>query len=596
MDVEHEAVTRWLAGDPDPADRAQLETLLRAAVAGDTAAGTELADRFTGPLTFGTAGLRGPLRAGPSGMNTAVVRRAAAGLAAWLTARATRPQVGASTSGPTTRSASTGPMTVVVGFDARHRSAAFARDSARVFAGAGLRALVLPGPVPTPALAFAVRHLDADAGVMVTASHNPATDNGYKVYLGGPPGDPGRGAQLVSPADERIEAAIAAAPPATAIPLADTWTQLGDEIVAAYVSAAAGTLSGPATSASVADEPAPARPVRIAYTPLHGVGLGVLRRVFAAAALPEPVVVAEQAVPDPDFPTASFPNPEEPGAMDLVLALGDRIGADLVLANDPDADRLAVAVRPGPGRAGETMTDVARLLTGDELGLLLADEVLRHSPGQVATTVVSATALRELARRRGVPYSETLTGFKWIMRAGAELTFGYEEALGYAVRPDLVRDKDGITAAVAVARMAVEEAARGRTLLDRLDDLCREVGVTVTAQVSLRVPDLAASTALTTGLRANPPPTIGGLGVDRVRDLLTVTDDSPLPASDVLIYTLADGARAVVRPSGTEPKLKIYLEASCPVGPGPLDLAAARASAAARVDRLASWARALSSA
>ncbi|WP_045877518.1 phospho-sugar mutase [Pseudofrankia sp. DC12] len=565
-----QAAQAWLAHDPDETDRAEIEGLLAAAGGGPTgaAARAELADRFAGSLTFGTAGLRGPLRAGPNGMNTAVVRRAAAGLAAWLNA------------------AGSGPKTVVVGFDARHRSAAFARDSAQVFAGAGLRALVLPGPVPTPVLAFAVRQLAADAGVMVTASHNPATDNGYKVYLGGPVGAPERGAQLVAPADEQIEAAIAAAPPATAIPLADTWTQLGDEIVAAYVAAAADTPAG----AGPPPGPAPL----IAYTPLHGVGLDVLRRVFAAAGLPEPLVAAAQAQPDPDFPTAPFPNPEEPGVLDLVLALGRETSADLMLANDPDADRLAVAVRPVPPRPGDAGPDSARVLTGDELGLLLADEVLRTSSGPVATTVVSATALRALAARRGVRYAETLTGFKWIVRATGDLTFGYEEALGYAVRPDLVRDKDGITAAVVVARMAAAEAARGRTLLDRLDDLSRELGVTVTAQVSIRVPDLAASTALTDRLRAAPPAAIGGLRVEAVRDLLHPA--TTLPPSDVLIITLAEGARAVVRPSGTEPKLKIYLEAGAPVAAGAADLTTARATATSQLARLVSWARTLSEA
>jgi len=539
----------WLAGDPDPADRAEIEALLHAA------AWAQLADRFAGPLRFGTAGLRGPLRAGPNGMNTAVVRRAAAGLAAWLaedwSGRA--------------------PRTVVIGFDGRHRSGAFARDSARVFAAAGLRALVLPEPVPTPVLAFAVRHLDADAGVMVTASHNPATDNGYKVYLGGPPRDAGRGAQLVSPADEQIEDAIAATPPAMRIPLADTWIQLGDEIVAAYVTAAA----APTTA-----DPPPYRP-RIAYTPLHGVGLGVLRRIFAAAGLPEPAVVAEQAEPDPDFPTAKFPNPEEPGVMDLALALGERIGADVVLANDPDADRLAVAV----GR---------RILTGDELGLLLADEVLRHVTGPVASTVVSSTALRTLAARRGVRYAATLTGFKWIMRADPGLVFGYEEALGYAVRPDLVRDKDGLTAAVAVARMAAAEAAHDRTLLDRLDDLTRELGAPATAQVSIRVPDLAASTALMHRLRTSPPTTIGGLRICSVRDLM-ISEGETLPTSDVLIFNLEEGARIVFRPSGTEPKLKIYLEASAPMTvAGSLAALQGPAQAQDRLVDLQSWARSIS--
>ncbi|MDT3438449.1 MULTISPECIES: phospho-sugar mutase [unclassified Pseudofrankia] len=595
------AARAWLAGDPDPADRAEIEALLWAAAAdthADAAAGAdeagrngasatvraELADRFAGPLRFGTAGLRGPLRAGPNGMNTAVVRRAAAGLAAWLAGSAGRADEPALSRGGTREGAdgsAAGPRTVVIGFDARHRSDAFAVDSARVFAGAGLRALLLPGPLPTPVLAFAVRHLDADAGVMVTASHNPATDNGYKVYLGAPPGDPGRGAQLVSPADGQIEAAIAAAPPAAAVPLADTWTRLDDGIVAAYVTAAAATLAEVTPTLPPSRAGAAAAGLRIAYTPLHGVGHDVLRRVFAAAGLPEPAAVAEQAEPDPDFPTARFPNPEEPGAMDHVLALGRRIGADVVLAHDPDADRLAVAVGRDP-----------RVLTGDELGLLLADEMLRHSPGPLAATVVSSTAPRMLAARRGVPYTETLTGFKWIMRADPGLVFGYEEALGYAVRPDLVRDKDGITAAVAVARMAAAERARGRTLLDRLDDLAHELGVVATTQVSIPMPGLAASTALLRRFRESPPSQVAGLPVLAVRDLLAPVRDG-LPTSDVLVLSLADGARAVLRPSGTEPKIKIYLETTERVGSEPGSLADARTAAAAHLARLTAWARTL---
>jgi len=595
------AARAWLADDPEPADRAELAALLQAAeteppAAADAGAsawphaeeavgpggeGTsgpsregisaaravaparaQLADRFAGPLRFGTAGLRGPLRAGPNGMNTAVVRRAAAGIAAWL---------GAGGAGA--------PRTVVIGFDGRHRSEAFALDSARVFAAAGLRALLLPGPLPTPVLAFAVRRLDADAGVMVTASHNPATDNGYKVYLGAAPGDPGRGAQLVSPTDEQIEAAIAAAAPAGTVPLSNAWTRLGDEIVAAYVTAAAATLAA-AEPESSARSARGAAALRIAYTPLHGVGLGVLRRVFAAAGLPEPAVVDAQAQPDPEFPTARFPNPEEPGVMDEALALGRRVRADLVLANDPDADRLAVAAGRDP-----------RVLTGDELGLLLADEVLRHGRGPVAATVVSSTALRLLAARRGVRYVETLTGFKWIMRADPELVFGYEEALGYAVRPGLVRDKDGITAAVAVARMAAAEHARGRSLLDRLDDLARELGVVATAQVSIPVPGPARGDALLRRFRECPPSQVADLPVLAVRDLSVPAHG--LPPSDVLVLGLAGGARAVLRPSGTEPKIKIYLEAAEPVGAGPGGLTDARAAAASRLDRLTGWARTL---
>ncbi|WP_041254906.1 phospho-sugar mutase [Frankia sp. EAN1pec] len=508
-------VAAWLAADPDPGDRAELARLV---AAGDT---RELTERFTGPLAFGTAGLRGPLRAGPAGMNTAVVRRTTAGLGSWLRRRVT------------------GPPVVVIGYDARRRSDHFALDAARVLAGQGVRALVLPESGPTPVLAFAVRHLDAAAGIMITASHNPASDNGYKVYLGGSVGEAGRGAQLVAPADTEIEHEIAAVGPAAAIPLADGWTRLDASVVTAYVEGAVRAVD----TAAPVDGP----PLRIAYTPLHGVGADVLAAVFARAGLPVPVPVAAQRAPDPDFPTAPFPNPEEPGVLDAVLALGERVGADLVLANDPDADRCAAAVG-------------GRVLTGDEIGLLLADHVLRARPGPVATTVVSSSALAELARDHGVPCAQTLTGFKWIMRADPGLVFGYEEALGYAVAPDLVRDKDGITAALALARAAQREKRAGRTLLDVLDDLHRRIGVFATGQVSVRLDDLAAVAAAMRRLRTSPPDRVAGRPVTAVRDLLTGAVDG-LPPADVLIFDLDGGARLVARPSGTEPKLKIYLQA-----------------------------------
>ncbi|QEC48388.1 phospho-sugar mutase [Baekduia soli] len=517
-------VRAWIAGDPDPGDRAELQALL------DVGDGPALADRFAAPLAFGTAGLRGPLQAGPSGMNRAVVRRAAAALAAHL--------------GPGRR--------VVIGHDARHRSDVFARESAAVMAGAGLHAVLLPRALPTPVLAFAVRALAADAGVMVTASHNPPTDNGYKIYLGGP-GD--EGAQIVSPTDAEIEARIAAVGPVARIPLDPGFETAGEDLVTAYVTAICGLTTGDA------------RDVLVAVTSLHGVGDETLRAAFARAGFAPPVAEPSQARPDPDFPTVAFPNPEEAGAMDRVLALGARIGADVVLANDPDADRLAVAV-------GD------RVLTGDEVGRLLADHVLAHRPGPVATTIVSSAMLERIAEAHGVPVHRTLTGFKWLMRAAGGLVFAYEEALGYAVGPDVVRDKDGISAALLVAELAAAQRAAGRTLLDRLDDLERRHGVHATAQHVVRVQRPEQISRIMAALRAGPPAAVGPAAVERVEDL--DRDGGPLPRADVLVLTLA-GARIVVRPSGTEPKLKAYLEVVRPPGP---DLAAQRAQAGTLLEAL----------
>ena len=506
----------WLADDPDPADRQELAELLTTS---DTA---ELADRFAGPLTFGTAGLRGPLRAGPNGMNRAVVRAAAAGLVRWLAAH--------DAAGP-----------VVIGYDARHRSAEFAAETARVVTGAGRRALLLPRPLPTPVLAYAVRALDAAAGVMVTASHNPPRDNGYKVYLGAALGGPGgSGAQLVPPADGEIEAAIRDVGPLSAVPLGDDGEILGEDVLDRYLTAAAALVS-----------PDAPRALRVAYTPLHGVGGPVLAEAFRRAGFAAPDSVAEQAEPDPDFPTVAFPNPEEPGAIDLAVALGASSGADLVIANDPDADRCAVAV-PDPA-TGEPADKPAgwRMLRGDEVGVLLADHLIRRgATGTYATTIVSSSLLRALAAARGVPYAETLTGFKWIVRAHQDLAYGYEEALGYAVAPDLVRDKDGITAALLVAELAATLRARGGTLVGRLAELAAEFGRYATDQLSVRVTDLAEIGGMMSRLRTDPPTVL----LDRP---VTVAD--LLPDADVLRLS-ADGVRVVVRPSGTEPKLKAYLE------------------------------------
>ncbi|MGI8677533.1 MAG: phospho-sugar mutase [Jatrophihabitans sp.] len=499
-------VLAWIADEVDQRAAGELQALLDA---GDDA---ELAERFAGTLTFGTAGLRGPLRAGPNGMNRAVVRRAAAGLTAWLTAQGNAGEI------------------VVVGFDARHGSLEFARDSAAVLAAAGFDARLMPRVLPTPVLAFSVQHLGAAAGVMVTASHNPPQDNGYKVYERD-------GAQVVPPTDTEIEAAIQAVGSSRAIQLSDDVTVLDDEIVDSYVAAVAALI-----------EPGP-RALRIVHTAMHGVGTQTLRAVFDRAGFVDVLPVPQQEQPDPDFPTVAFPNPEEPGALDLAFALARAHDADIVIANDPDADRCAVAV-PVPG--GDW-----RMLRGDEVGVLLADSLLhRGVRGTYATTIVSSSMLAALAAAHGVGYAETLTGFKWIARAAPDLVFGYEEALGYAVAPEVVRDKDGVSAALRVAELAAELKQCGRSLLDRLDDLAAEYGRYVTDQISIRVDERSVIGATTQRLRATPPTSLLGQPVS-VEDLL--------PDADVLRWRFPNG-RVVVRPSGTEPKLKAYLEIVVPSG------------------------------
>src|SRR3954454_19218547 len=415
----------WADADPHAGDRAEIEALIEAENR------RELESRFAGPLTFGTAGLRGPLRAGAAGMNAAVVTRAAAGLAHHLS------DEGHACGG------------IVIGFDARRRSDEFAHVSAAVLAGAGFAVPVLPQPLPTPGLAFAVRHLGCVAGVMVTASHNPPQDNGYKVYLGD-------GRQLVQPADAEIEAAIAAVGPARDVPRGDDWLTLGDDVEADYVAAVVRAVQ-PSTVPAIVRQG-----LTVAYTAMHGVGADTTRKVFAAAGLAPPVSVPEQDRPDPAFPTVSFPNPEEPGATDLLVAPAARPAADLAIAEDPDADRCAVVVD-------------GRQLTGDEVGALLADWLLRRGVrGTYASSLVSGSLMHVIAAAGGQPSAETPTGFKWIIRAGTAetpLVFGYEEALGYSVAPSVARDKDGVSAALAVTLLTAELKADGRTLLDRLDEL-----------------------------------------------------------------------------------------------------------------------------
>jgi phosphomannomutase len=523
-----EVARAWLAEDPDPDTRAELKSLLDS---GDTAG---LTDRFGARLEFGTAGLRGALGAGPNRMNRVVVTRAAAGLSAYLAAR--------------------GGKSVVIGYDARHKSDVFARDTAEVVTGAGMRASVLPRPLPTPVLAFAIRHLGADAGVMVTASHNPPQDNGYKVYLGD-------GSQIVSPADAEISAAIDAVGPLSTVPRSDDWQTLDDAVLEAYLDRVAGLVDA-----------ASPRDLRIAYTPLHGVGRDVVLAAFDRAGFPAPAVVERQADPDPEFSTVTFPNPEEPGAIDLALATAAETDADIVLANDPDADRCAVAV-PDPDAAAGW-----RMLRGDEVGALLATHLVRRDPalsGTFAASIVSSSLLGRIAAAHGLGYEETLTGFKWISRVEG-LRFGSEEALGYCVDPAAVRDKDGISAALLVAELAATLKAEGRSLTDLLDDIAREHGLHATDQLSARFEDLADIDAAMARLREHPPGTLGGRPVESAEDLGAGTGG--LPPTDGLRYRLAGGGRVVVRPSGTEPKLKAYLETVVPVADD--DVAAARRTAA----------------
>ena len=498
-------VEAWIRDEVDESAARELQMLLQA---GDEA---ELADRFRAPLTFGTAGLRGPLRAGPNGMNRTVVRRAAAGVASWLAA------------------SGHGSDAVVVGYDARHGSADFARDSVMILAGAGFAARLMPRPLPTPVLAYAVQQLGAAAGIMVTASHNPPQDNGYKVYADD-------GAQIIPPADAQIEAAIQAAGPTHMLPMSERFEVLDEGIVEQYAAAVA---------ALIPDGP---RELRVVHTALHGVSTEIVRRSFETAGFAAPIPVPQQADADPDFRTVAFPNPEEPGALDLALDVARAHDAELVIANDPDADRCAVAVPTG---------QEWRTLRGDELGALLADWLLRRDVrGTYATTIVSSSLLGAMAQRHGVGYAETLTGFKWITRAAPDLVYGYEEALGYAVAPNLVRDKDGISASLLAAALAAQLKVHGSSLTQRLDEIAAEYGRHATDQISIRVDDLLVIAGIMRRLRARPPDRLLGQAV-QITDLL--------PAADVLRLSWSRG-KVVVRPSGTEPKLKVYLEVIVPDG------------------------------
>jgi phosphomannomutase len=534
VDVVLDRARSWAAADPDEETRAELEALIEDVGAGSDPA--DLIDRFHGTLEFGTAGLRGALGAGPNRMNRVVVTRAAAGLASYLR------EQGASGG-------------VVIGYDARHNSEVFARDTAEVMTGAGFTAHLMPRPLPTPLLAFSIRELGCVAGVMVTASHNPPQDNGYKVYLGD-------GSQIVPPADAEISRHIAAIGRLSDVPRGEPGTVLGEDIVDRYLDTVA-DLAG--------DGP---RDLRTVYTPLHGVGGTSVLQVLETAGFDAPQVVEQQEQPDPDFPTVSFPNPEEPGAMDLAMALAERTDADLVVANDPDADRCAAAV---PGLHGW------RMLRGDEVGALLAHHLLRSGrKGTYAASIVSSSLLGKQAAAAGQGYVETLTGFKWISRV-PDLAFGYEEALGYCVDPEHVRDKDGVSALLMLCELAAQAKADGRSLTDLLDDIALEHGLHATDQLSLRVSDPSLIARAMQRLRDTPPTELGGLAVQQVEDLTAGTAD--LPPTDGLRYRLADGARVIVRPSGTEPKIKAYLEVVLTVDPED-GVEAARIAAAGRLDAL----------
>jgi len=544
------AVNEWIADDVDPSSIEELRTLL-ARSASDPEALEELKDRFRTRLQFGTAGLRGIMGAGPNRMNRAVVIRAARGLIDYLSAHVDAPKV-------------------VIGNDARHHSRQFALDTAGVVTAAGGEAYLLPDPVPTPVLAYAVRALNADAGVMVTASHNPAADNGYKVYLGGrmvP--DNERGVQIVPPYDAEISQMIDAAPAANQIPRSQTpaiATKSGSPdpipgIVDRYVE-------------TISEGDPPLAPIRIVHTAMHGVGSPVALSALAKAGFTDVVSVAAQKDPNPDFPTVSFPNPEEPGAIDMALALAREVGADVVIANDPDADRCAVAV-PDP-RTGW------RMLHGDELGSVLAEE-LAGTKGVFTNSVVSSRQLEVIAASQGRGYVRTLTGFKWMGRV-KDLAYAYEEAIGYCARPDIVRDKDGLSTAVLVARLVSRLKSEGQTIIGLLDDLARRNGLYLTSQLSVRCTDLNEISEVMERLRTHPLTTLAASEVTRTIDLAQGWEG--LPPTDGIMMITAKNDRVVVRPSGTEPKVKCYLEVVLPVVPDASfeDLTAIRGAARDRLD------------
>ncbi|WP_010128115.1 phospho-sugar mutase [Haemophilus sputorum] len=519
MDALFSKAQDWLNQDPDQETRAELEQLLSEAKSGNAEAQAELTNRFDGRLQFGTAGLRGRLQAGSMGMNRVLVAQAAGGLAAYLKDYDKTPSI-------------------VIGYDGRKNSDVFARDTAEIMAGAGIKAYLLPRKLPTPVLAYAIQYFDATAGVMVTASHNPPEDNGYKVYLGKANG----GGQIVSPADKDIAALIdkVAAGNIADLPRSQDFTILNDEIVDAYI----------AKTASLAKEPQ--ADINYVYTAMHGVGYEVLSKTLAKAGLPQPHVVAEQVWPDGTFPTVNFPNPEEKGALDLAIKVAKENNAEFIIANDPDADRLAVAVPDAQGNWKPLHGNVI----GCYLGWYLAKQYhAQGKKGVLACSLVSSPALAEIAKKYGFDSEETLTGFKYIGKVNG-LLFGFEEALGYLVDPDKVRDKDGISAAIVFLDLVRSLKKEGKTLADYAADFTKEFGAYVSGQISIRVSDLSEIGKLMSALRNNPPAEVGGFKVATFLDH-TKTDRQ----SDILVFVLENGSRLIARPSGTEPKIKFYLDA-----------------------------------
>lgn len=549
----HSEVLAWIDQDPDLETVAELRALLEASQAGDEHAQAEITDRFSTRLSFGTAGLRGAIAAGPNRMNRVVVIQAAAGLARYLLAHA---QAGKTPS-------------VVIGFDGRKNSEVFARDTAEIMSGLGVEALLMPRMLPTPILAFSVRELDASAGVMVTASHNPAADNGYKVYLGGND----QGSQIVSPADALIAEQIDFV--ATQMNVGElargTYSIIAESVIENYISQTALVAGNTALAPSIQPH--------FIYTAMHGVGYETFAAVMSRAGFVVPEVVAEQNIPDATFPTVEFPNPEEPGALDLAYGLARKTKAELIVANDPDADRLAVAI------PDETAAEGYRRLTGNELGAVLgwrtARELTRtNKSGTLACSIVSSPALSAVAKHYGLDFRWTLTGFKWVSRV-ENLAYGYEEALGYLVNPGTIRDKDGISAAVALLSLVNELKSNGSTLRDHLEEFSMTFGHFASEQISLRVSDLSEIPRLMTNLRSSQPDFVGGSAVLTFDDLLEGNSD--FPPSDVLRFWLEDGSRIMVRPSGTEPKLKIYIDVVSREG----DLAHRTSDAAKRLSTLA---------
>ena len=513
MNAELKAeVQAWIADDPDSKTAAELSALL------ESNDEQTLKTYFSGFLQFGTAGLRGPVGPGPSCMNRAVVGRTAAGISAYMKER--------------------GMKRVVIGRDARYGSEDFTNQSAEIFAGAGFEVFVLPRPLPTPVLAFATQYLKCDVGVMVTASHNPPQDNGYKVYIG--PSADGidyAASQIITPTDSLIAKEIASIVSLSSTPRGKSWTVIEEELISEYVR----------RTALIATKPGD---LKIVYTAMHGVGTEIAQRVFNHAGFSTLILVDEQCTPDPDFPTVAFPNPEEPGAIDLALKKAKDFGADLVIANDPDADRCAAAVNdPKFGW---------RMLRGDELGIIFGEWIARtHSHGSFANSIVSSSALSKVAAHYSIDFKEVLTGFKWIAKV-EDLAFGYEEAIGYAVDSETVNDKDGISAALLLAHIASELKAQGLTLLDLLDQVWARHGFHGTEQISIRVADMSRITQLLAEIRKNPPTHIAGRAVLSIDDLAEPKDG--LPPTDGLRLWIDGGIRMIVRPSGTEAKMKCYLE------------------------------------